>query len=196
MSGVYDGSDIYENGGMNGDTIILGANFAVQTMEEADATNHYTVTGANNNGSVSLTAKTVPISFVLRRIGIHIIQGVGDSGFRLCIYTRDGIPVCRTAVFSITVLGEQFYPIAEKWNGTAWEAATEVQLDGGHLFYFGIYCPQLASAARFLGLDAGTTFGPKPWIAWTADNLGAGGLPTPMPAGYESSVRFLVIGAA
>lgn len=196
MTGVYNGPSVYNDGGMDSNNIVLGQNFAVQTMEEADATNHYTVTGANNSGSVTLTAKTVPISFVLRRIGIHIIQGVGDSGFRLCVYTRDGIPVCRTAVFSITVLGEQFYPIAEKWNGTAWEAATEVQLDGGHLFYFGIYCPQLASAARFLGLDAGTTFGPKPWIAWTADNLGAGGLPTPMPAGYESSVRFLVIGAA
>jgi len=54
----------------------------------------------------------------------------------------------------------------------------------------------VSSAARFLGRDAGTTFGPKPWIAWTADNFGAGGLPAPMPAGFESSVRFLVIGAA
>lgn len=192
---MYETSTIYEEG-LDEDNIVLGQYFAVQTMSEADATNHYTVTGANNSGSVTLTAKTVPISFVLRRIGIHIIQGVGSSGFSLCVYTRTGVPVCRTADFSITVLGEQFKKIVDKWNGTAWEAATEVELEGGQLYYFGIYCPQLASAARFLGLDAGTTFGPKPWIAWTADNLGAGGLPTPMPAGYESSVRFLVIGAA
>jgi len=196
MTGIYNGPSVYNDGGMDGDNIVLGQNFAVQTMAEADATNHYTVTGANNQGSVSLTAKTVPISFVLRQLGFHVIQGLLTSGFRLCVYTRTGVPVCRTAAFSITVLGEQFYKIADKWNGTAWEAATEVELEGGQLYYFGIYCPQVSSAARFLGRDAGTTFGPKPWIAWTADNLGIGGLPTPMPAGYESSVRFLVIGAA
>lgn len=193
---MYKTPSVYKNGGMGGNNIVLGQNFAVQTMEEATAANHYTVTGANNQGAVTLTARTVPISFILRHLGVHVIQGISNTGFRLCVYTRDGIPVCRTAKFSISVLGEQFYPIAEKWNGTAWEAATEVQLEGGQLYYFGIYCPQLASSARFLGRDAGTTFGPKPWIAWTADNLGAGGLPTPMPAGYESSVRFLVIGAA
>lgn len=193
---IYEGSDIYEDGGMDGNNIVLIQNFAVQTMAEADATNHYTVTGANNNGSVTLTAKTVPISFVLRQLGIHVIQGLLTSGFRLCVYTRTGVPVCRTAAFSITALGEQFYKIADKWNGTAWKAATEVELEGGQLYYFGIYCPQVSSAARFLGRDAGTTFGPKPWIAWTADNLGIGGLPTPMPAGYESSVRLLVIGVA
>jgi len=196
MSGCYDDADIYEAGGMNGDDIVLGQNFAVQTMAEADATNHYTVTGANNAGSVTLTAKTVPISFILRRLGVHIIQGTGDVGFRLAVYTRDGVAVARTAPFVITTLGENFFNVAEKWNGTAWEASTEIELMGGQLYYWAIYCPQVSSAARFLGRDAGTTFGPKPWIAWTADNLGVGGLPAPMPAGFESSVRFLVIGAA
>ena len=196
MADIYENTDIYETGGMNGNTIIFGANFAVQTMAEADATNHYTVTNANNNGSVTLTAKTVPISFTLRRLGVHIIQGTGDAGFRLCAYDRAGIPVARSAEFTITTLGENFFPVAEVWDGSAWQTATEVALSGGELYYFGIYCPQISSAARFLGRDAGTTFGPKPWIAWTADNLGAGGLPTPMPVGFESSVRFLVIGAA
>jgi len=195
MSDSYKNSDIYENGGMNGDTIVLGANFAVQTMAEADATNHYTVTNANNSGSVTLTAKTVPISFVLRRLGVHIIQGTGNAGFRLCVYDRNGVAVARTAEFTIAALGENFFPVAQIWDGSAWVDGSEIQLDGGALYYFGIYCPQLASAARFLGRDAGTTFGPKPWIAWTADNLGAGGLPTPMPAGFESSVRLIVIGA-
>ena len=193
---MYNRPSIYNDGGMNGNTVILGQNFAVQTMEEADATNHYPVTNADNNGTVTLTAKTVPISFVLRRLGVHIIQGAGTSNFRLCVYTRAGVPVCRTAAFSIVDFGEKFFQVAELWNGAGWVAGSEVLLDGGQLYYFGIYCPQLSSAARFLGRDAGTTFGPKPWIAWTADNLGAGGLPTPMPAGFESSVRFLVIGAA
>ena len=193
---MYNKTSIYDDGGMNGSTVILGQNFAVQTMAEADATNHYTVTNADNNGTVTLTAKTVPISFVLRRLGVHIIQGAGTSNFRLCVYTRAGVPVCRTAAFSIVDFGEKFFDVAEVWNGENWAAGSEVLLDGGQLYYFGIYCPQLSSAARFLGRDAGTTFGPKPWIAWTADNLGAGGLPTPMPAGFESSVRFLVIGAA
>lgn len=193
---MYNRPSIYNDGGTNGNTVILGQNFAVQTMAEADATNHYTVTNADNNGTVTLTAKTVPISFVLRRLGVHIIQGAGTTNFRLCVYTRDGVPVCRTAAFSITDFGEKFYPVAEVWNGTGWAAGSEVLLEGSQLYYFGIYCPQLSSSARFLGRDAGTTFGPKPWIAWTADNLGAGGLPTPMPAGFESSVRFLVIGAA
>ena len=195
MSGCYDDTDIYEAGG-NGDDIVLRQNFAVQTMAEADSTNHYTVTNANNAGSVTLTAKTVPISFILRRFGIHVIQGTGTSGFRLAVYNRNGKAIARTDLFSITVLGEQFYKLAEIWNGTAWVAATEVELSGGELYYFGIYCPQLSSAARFLGRDAGTTFGPTPWIAWTADNLGIDGLPSQMPAGFESSVRILVIGAA
>ena len=193
---IYEGSDIYEDGGMDGDDIVLGQNFAVQTMAEADATNHYTVTNANNAGSVALTAKTVPISFIMRRLGVHIIQGTGAEGFRLAVYTRTGVAVARTAPFAITTLGENFFNIAQKWNGTAWEDATEIELEGGQLYYFAIYCPQVSSAARFLGRDAGTTFGPKPWIAWTADNLGVGGLPASMPAGFESSVRFLVIGAA
>ena len=193
---MYNRPSIYNDGGTNGNTVILGQNFAVQTMAEADATNHYTVTNADNNGTVTLTGKTVPISFVLRRLGVHIIQGAGTSNFRLCVYNRAGVPVCRTAPFSIVDFGEKFFDVAEVWNGENWAAGSEVLLDGGQLYYFGIYCPQLSSAARFLGRDAGTTFGPKPWIAWTADNLGAGGLPTPMPAGFESSVRFLVIGAA
>lgn len=192
---MYNKTSIYNDGGMSENAVILGQNFAIQTMAEADATNHYTVTGANNSGAVTLTAKTVPITFVLRSLGIHVIQGLTAQGFRICAYTRTGVPVCRTAIFDITILGEQFYPVAEVWNGAAWEAATEVELEGGQLYYFGIYCPQLSSAARFLGRDAGTTFGPKPWIAWTADNLGGNGIPTPMPAGYESSVRFLIIGA-
>lgn len=193
---MYKGPSVYKTGGMDGDTIILGSDFSVQTMAEADATNHYTVTNANNNGSVTLTAKTVPISFILRRLGVHIIQGTGDAGFRLAVYDRNGVPVARTAEFAIATLGENFFQVADVWDGAAWVAGTEVQLNGGKLYYFGIYCTQAASAARFLGRDAGTTFGPKPWIAWTADNLGAGGLPTPMPAGFESSVRFIVIGAA
>ena len=195
MTSIYNLPSVY-NQGMDGNNIVLAQNFAIKTMDEADATNHFTITGANNNGSVSHTATTVPISFILRRLGCHIIQGLGDSGFRLPVYTRTGVPVCRTAEFSITTLGENFFPVADIWDGTSWIPGDEIQLNGGELYYMGIYCPQVSAAARFLGRDAGTTFGPKPWIAWTADNLGAGGLPTPMPSGYESSVRFLVIGAA
>lgn len=192
---MYNESSIYNDGSFNSN-LVVAQDFAIKTMDEADATNHYTVTGANNNGSVSHTATTIPISFIIRRLGCHIIQGMGNSGFRLCVYTRTGVPVCRTAEFSITNLGENFFSVAEIWDGANWIPGVEIQLNGGELYYMGIYCPQVSSAARFLGRDAGTTFGPKPWIAWTADNLGAGGLPTPMPAGYESSVRFLVIGAA
>lgn len=193
---MYNRPSIYNDGGMNSENVIISSNFAIQTMNEADATNHYTVTNADNDGSVTLTAKTIPINFSIRRLGVHIIQGAGTKGFRLCVYTRAGVPVCRTAAFDISDFGEKFYNVAEIWNGTAWVAGSEVVLEGGHLYYFGIYCPKASSSARFLGRDAGTTFGPKPWIAWTADNLGAGGIPTPMPAGFESSVRFLVIGAA
>lgn len=193
---MYNRPSIYNDGGMNGENVIISSNFSIQTMNEADATNHYTVTNADNNGSVTLTAETIPISFSIRRLGVHIIQGAGTTGFRICVYTRAGVPVCRTAAFDISDFGEKFYNVAEIWNGTAWVAGSEVVLEGGQLYYFGIYCPQASSSARFLGRDAGTTFGPKPWIAWTADNLGAGGIPTPMPAGFESSVRFLVIGAA
>jgi len=192
---TYPNSSVYEESGNGGD-IVLSSRFAIQTMEEADATNHYTVTNANNSGSITLTARTVPISFVLRRLGLNIIQGLDTSGFRLAVYDRLGVAIARTAPFAITALGETFFNVAEIWNGAAWVAGTEIELEGGKLYYFGIYCPQVSSAARFLGRDAGTTFGPKPWIAWTADNLGAGGLPAHMPAGFESSVRLLVIGAA
>jgi len=195
MTSIYNFPSVY-NQGIDVGNLVVAQNFSIKTMDEADATNHYTITGATNNGSVSQTAATVPISFILRRLGCHIIQGMGDSGFRLCFYTRTGVPVCRTDEFTISTLGENFFPVDEIWDGTNWIPGDEIQLNGGELYYMGVYCPQVSAAARFLGRDAGTTFGPKPWIVWTADNLGAGGLPAPMPSGYESSVRFLVIGAA
>ena len=177
---------------------IITEGYAVQTLVEGHCDNHYTVPNADNNGSISMTLKTVSIGFKLRRLGIHIIQGIGTSDFRLVCKTKTGVPIARTAPFSILSsadFGERFFPITEIWDGTQYVPGTEIDVQGGLSYYFGIYCPQVSSAARFIGSQCPTSFGVKPWISWAADNLGAGGEPGIMPPGFEVSTRLLIIGA-
>jgi len=198
---LYNGDSIYKSGNETdfSDVVITG-NFAVSTIDPAACTGSYIVTGANNGGgAITGTFNIVPISYTLRRLGCHIMQGLGNTGFRLSVYSRTGLAIARTAVWDIgnTVndLGEKFFPVAEVWDGSAWVAGTEATLQGGQGYYFAISAPQVSAAARFMGRDAGTTFGPKPWISWTVDNL-VDQTPGQLPAGYESSVRHLIIGAA
>jgi len=200
MNGIFNGSDIYKDGGTDFSNVIITGNFAVSTIDPAACTGSYIVTGANNGGgAITGTFQIVPISYTLRRLGCHIMQGLGNTGFRLSVYSRTGQAIARTALWNIgnTVndLGEKFFTVAEVWNGSAWVPGTEALLQGGQGYYFGISAPQVSSGARFMGRDAGTTFGPKPWISWTVDNL-ADQTPGQLPAGYESSVRHLIIGAA
>ena len=200
---LYKGEGIYKAGGgyTPGDVVnnvVLGSGYAAETLSAATCEGSYIVTGANNNGSMTGTFLTVPVSFVLRRLGVHLLQGLNAAGFRLVVYTRAGVAVCRTAKFNFPAtsaeLGEAFFPVAEKWNGTAWEAASEITLEGGAGYYFGIFCPQSSSAARFLGKDSGNYFGPIPWLSWTIDNIGADA-PAVLNTGYESSIRFMLLGA-
>lgn len=196
-AGIYPGS-IYENGETDLSGVIVTDGYALQTLVEGHCRNHYTVPNADNSGALSMTLKTVPIGFRLRRLGCHIIQGVGASGFRLVCKTKSGAPVARTAPFGIAStaqLGERFIDVAEIWDGSQYVAGNEIDVLGGVSYYWGIYCPQTASAARFIGDDVSTYFGVKPWISWTADNLGAGGDPGQMPAGFETSTRLLIMGA-
>jgi len=195
--GVYD-SDIYENNGNDLSGVVITDGYALQTLVEGHCRNHYTVPNANNNGALSMTLKTVPIGFRLRRLGCHIIQGTGTSGFRLVCKTKSGAPVARTSPFGIvdsSSFGERFFPVAEIWDGSQYVAGSEIDVLGGVSYYWGLYCPQAASAARFIGDDVSTYFGVNPWISWTADNLGAGGDPGQMPAGFETSTRLLIMGA-
>lgn len=198
MSGLYDNDSIYENGENKISGVVVTDGYALQTLVEGHCRNHYTVPNANNNGALSMTLKTVPIGFRLRRLGCHIIQGAGTSGFRLVCKTKSGEPVARTAPFGIvdsSSFGERFFNVAEIWNGSQYVAGTEIDVLGGVSYYWGIYCPQDASAVRFVGDDVSTYFGVKPWISWTADNLGAGGDPGQMPVGFETSTRLLIMGA-
>ena len=198
---LYNGDSIYKSGNETdfSDVVITG-NFAVSTIDPAACTGSYIVTGANNGGgAITGTFNIVPISYTLRRLGCHIMQGLGNTGFRLSVYSRTGLAIARTAVWDIgnTVndLGEKFFPVAEVWDGSAWVAGTEATLQDEQGYYFAISAPQVSAAARFMGRDDGTTFGPKPWISWTVDNL-VDQTPGQLPAGYESSVRHLIIGAA
>lgn len=196
---VLKGPSIYKSGGDGGFVNpIISDGYALQTLVEGHCRNHYTVPNATNNGALSMTLKTVPIGFRLRRMGCHAIQGIGDSGFRLICKTKSGAPVARTAPFGIAStaqLGERFIDVAEIWDGSQYVAGNEIDILGGVSYYWGIYCPQTASAARFIGDDVSTYFGVKPWNSWTADNLGAGGDPGQMPAGFETSTRLLIMGA-
>ena len=196
---MYNGPSIYKNGGISdGDiinNIVFGTGVAVETISAAACEGSYIVTGANNAGSMTGTFVTVPVSFVLRRLGFFFLQGIGAAGLRVMVYDRTGKAVARTAKFTVSVLGEQFYPIAEIWNGEEWESKTEKILDGGLGYYLGLYCPQVSSGARFLGKDAGNNFGPKPWLSWTIDNIGLDA-PAQIVGGYESSVRHLILGAS
>jgi len=196
---VLKGPSIYKSGGDGGlVNPIISDGYSLQTLVEGHCRNHYTVPNATNNGALSMTLKTVPIGFRLRRLGCHPIQGIGDSGFRLVCKTKSGVPVARTASFGIASsaeLGERFFPVTEIWDGSQYVAGTEIDVLGGVSYYWGIYCPQAAAAARFIGDDVSTYFGVKPWITWTADNLGAGGDPGQMPVGFETSTRLLIMGA-
>jgi len=195
--GIYPGS-IYENGENELSGVVVTDGYALQTLVEGHCRNHYTVPNATNNGALSMTLKTVPIGFRLRRLGCHAIQGIGDSGFRLVCKTKAGVPVARTSPFGIASsaeLGERFFPVTEIWDGSQYVAGDEIDVLGGVSYYWGIYCPQAAAGARFIGDDVSTYFGVKPWISWTADNLGAGGDPGQMPAGFETSTRLLIMGA-
>lgn len=197
------GDGIYKNGGGFSpgdilDGVVLGSGFAVDTLSAATCEGSYIVTGSNNGGAVTGTFVTVPVGFVLRRLGAHFLQGLNAANFRIMVYDRDGVAVCRTARFSFpsqsSDLGEHFYNVAEKWDGSAWVSADSVQLSGGVGYYFALFCPQMSSAARFLGKDSGNYFGPKPWLSWTVDNLGQDA-PGVLLAGYETSIRFMVMGA-
>ena len=198
MFGAYNQSDIYTPKSNELLNVVITDGYALQTLVEGHCRNHYTVPNADNSGALSMTLKTVSIGFRLRRLGCHIIQGVGSSGFRLVCKTKSGAPVARTAPFGIAStaqLGERFIDVAEIWDGSQYVAGNEIDVLGGVSYYWGIYCPQTASAARFIGDDVSTYFGVKPWISWTADNLGAGGDPGQMPAGFETSTRLLIMGA-
>ena len=198
MFGAYNQSDIYTPKSNELLNVVITDGYALQTLVEGHCRNHYTVPNADNSGALSMTLKTVSIGFRLRRLGCHIIQGVGSSGFRLVCKTKSGAPVARTAPFGIAStaqLGERFIDVAEIWDGSQYVAGNGIDVLGGVSYYWGIYCPQTASAARFIGDDVSTYFGVKPWISWTADNLGAGGDPGQMPAGFETSTRLLIMGA-
>jgi len=73
-AGIYQGS-IYENVENELSGVVIADGYALQTLVEGHCRNHYTVPNANNNGALSMTLKTVPIGFRLRRLGCHIIQG-------------------------------------------------------------------------------------------------------------------------
>jgi hypothetical protein len=199
---LYKQNTIYNqvgNGGGGGEIVnpIITDGYSVQTLVEGHCDNHYTIPNANNQGSICMTLKTVPIGFKLRRLGVHIIQGVGTSGFKLFCMDKTGKTLARTQSFAIALtsdLGERFFPINEIWNGEFNEVGNEITLEGGKAYYFGIYCPQVASSARFIGDQCPTFFGVKPWISWTADNIGVSSL-NQMPPGFETSTRILVYGA-
>lgn len=203
---MYKGPSIYNSGtgfspGDIVDGLIFGSGFAAETLSAATCEGSYTVTGANNSGAVTGTFLTIPVGMVLRKLGAHLLQGLGDTGFRLIVYIRAGVAVARTAKFNFptdpALLGERFYPIVEKYNATlgTWEASDNVILEGGVGYYFGIFCPQISSGARFLGKDAGTSFGVKPWLSWTVDNVGTDAPNVLGTMGYESTIRYMVMGA-
>lgn len=174
-----------------------GANFGVATVELAACEGMYTIPGANNAGSTFGTLIHVPISFPLRRLSAMVGNGLGKSGLRLVAYEENGTAIGRTAEFSINAYGRTGEkPLVELWDGSNWIPGTERILAGNTAAYFAIYCPQLSSAAQFYGCDAGTTFGPAPWLAvMKANNNGV--VPTNILSGAsENSIRFHILGAA
>lgn len=196
---MYKGPSIYKSGGISDgniiNNIVFGSGVAVETISAAACEGSYIVTGANNSGAMTGTFVTVPVSFVLRRLGFFFLQGIGAADLRVMVYNRNGLAVARTAKFTVSSLGEQFYPVADIWNGDQWVPAPEKILDGGLGYYLGLFCSQAASGARFLGKDAGNNFGPMPWLSWTIDNIGTEA-PAQIVGGYESSVRHLILGAS
>lgn len=205
MSGIFEGSDIYEGGGGGGSGTGPGgeypewavANFGIATVELAACEGMYTVPGANSAGATFGTLIHVPVSFPLRRLSCMVGNGVGKEGLRLIAYRENGEAIARTNEFTISAYGRSGEKlITELWDGAAWVPGSEYVLTGNSAVYYAIYCPQLASAAQFYGCDAGTTFGPAPWLAvMKANNNGV--VPTNILVGAsENSIRFHILGAA
>lgn len=206
MSGAYSGSSIYNGGGGFSpgdilDDVILGSGYATETLSAATCEGSYVCTGANNGGSMTATFLTIPVGIVLRSLGVHLLQGLNAQGFRLLVYNKQGVAVARTAKWdfpsSSDQLGERFFPIAQKYDAlnATWVNTDNVILDGGQGYYFGLYCPQVSSGARFLGKDAGNSFGVKPWLSWTVDNIGDDAPAVLGSTGYETTIRFMQMGA-
>lgn len=202
---IFKGSDIYEGGNGGGNSSgpggnypeWAGANFGVATVELAACEGFYTVPGADNGGATFGTLIHVPVSFPLRRLSCMIGNGLGKTGFRLLAYHENGEAIARSAEFSISAYGRSGPKVlAELWDGVSWVPGSEYVLTGNTAVYFALYCPQLSSAAQFYGCDAGTTFGPAPWLAaMKANNNGV--VPTNLLTGAsENSVRFHILGAA
>lgn len=194
--------NIYKSGeGGTSGPIVVDSDFSIETLPVATAEGSYTCTGANNQGSNNGTLRTVSISFQCRRLGCFPLQGLGNTGFFMLLYDENKNPVARTGEFTIGSFGPLYMPITHVWdpdNGVWIPASDGVMLQGEEAYYFSIYCPQTSSGARFMGIDAGTTFGPQPWISWTVDNLGLlpGVPPHDLVIGYESQIRYLMYGAA
>lgn len=204
MSSIFKGSDIYEGGGSSISTGTggeypewAGANFGIATVELAACEGMYTPPGGNDGGSTFGTLVHIPISFPLRRLSCMIGNGIGKTGFRLLAYKENGEAIGRTAEFSISAYGRSGEKlISEIWDGSAWVPGSEYVLTGNSAVYYALYCPQAAAAAQFYGCDAGTTFGPAPWLAvMKANNNGV--VPTNILTGAsEHSVRLHILGAA
>lgn len=167
---------------------IISVNGSLSTMTPATCRNAVAPPGVNNGGGAVLaTFRGAEENLRVGRLTCFVKQ-TGGGNCTLGIYSQAGALLGRSAPFTPNTLGLVTVPIA--FNG-AGGAISYVDLVGGVGYYFALHCDSAANGAQFYGTDAGTTFGPQPWIGWSRDNVAS------MPAsiagvGSENSQRFLI----
>jgi hypothetical protein len=144
------------------------------------------IPNVNNGGAVYATYRQVSASIRVARLGAFLAQ-VGSGLATLGVYDLAGNLLAKTAAFTPNVIGDVIKPIAFDGAGNP---ISYIDLAGGISYYFAIHCNQSANGAQFYGVDAGTTFGPEPFIGRGTNNVAT--MPASIAGTSEAAQRYLV----
>jgi hypothetical protein len=165
----------------------VSSDYGIATFEPALARSGLAIPNVNNGGAVLSTYIVIPASFICRNLSC-LIKQTGGGNIILAIYSAAGALLARTAAAAPGATGIFSRPIAFDGAGAA---LTQITLTGGTGYYLALWGNQAANGAQFYAVDAGTTFGPTPWLGWIRDNVAA--IPVSMAPGSESPIRFQIL---
>lgn len=164
----------------------IGGKFGFPSIQLAACRQALAIPGVNNAGALLATFFQAPTNFVIDRLTCFVKQ-TGGGLVTLGVYDQAGNLLARTVPFIPSSVGLKTAAIA--FNG-AGAPITSLSLEIGTGYYLAIHGNQSSNGAQFYAYDAGTTFGPTPWIGWTRDNIAT--MPATISTGSESSIRFYI----
>lgn len=213
MTVAYDENDTYNGSGEGGNgvqSVVAGSNVVVNSTDPqnpiinaivppgqnafgfvsinlAACRQALAVPGVNNAGALLATFFQAPTNFSASQLSCFVKQAASGGLTTLCIYDQYGTLKAKTASFFANQIGLKTEPIAFDGNN---QPLGSFDFDLGVGYYLAIHCTQNANGSQYFAYDAGTTFGPNPWIGWVRDNVSTP--PNPIGGGSESSIRFYV----